>query len=524
MKKRSKIVANAGKVPPSGSLVTQSRLTMFMRSRFNPIRGLTPERLSYCIDSFTIGFLRDAALIWDTIENRDDTLISVVTKRRESPGRFGWEIITDDESQEAEDQKVFLEYLFKNLSSTDALDRNQLGGIKLLLTQMMDSVGKRYAVHELIWRPNGDNLTVEARKVPLWFFENTTGRLRYLPSEGNIYGVDLEDDGWMVTCGRGLMEAASIAYMFKTMPLKDWVNYSERFGMPGVMGKTNASPGSPEWDAVVQAVENFGAEFAAVMNQGTEISTIDLKGAGNLPYPPLVERMDRVLATIFRGADLSTHSKENAVGASQQGGETEIFDGNDADVLEETININIARVALRYRFGTITPLARFRVSRPPEKATPQDLAVDTFLATFGAPIGIADAMKRYGRPMPQAGEAILKAPTPTGAAPAPADTLGNAAPAAVAGSFQATAMKQFAAANASYIKPVADRLNAILKGPDARLIPGLKKLANDLPVLAGKAGATEEAIAVWQRVIGTALASGLAVPPPEPLTKSKSKK
>ena len=63
--------------------------------------------------------------------------------------------------------------------------------------------------------------------MPLWFFENRSGRLQFLKLPlGGANGEPLEEGGWMITKGDGIMEACSIAYMFKNMPLKDWVAYS----------------------------------------------------------------------------------------------------------------------------------------------------------------------------------------------------------------------------------------------------------------------------------------------------------
>ena len=78
-----------------------------------------------------------------------------------------------------------------------AVDAAERGGFKLLARQMMDAVGKRFAVHEIIWREvEGSGMKrnfVEAkfRFVPLAFFENRTGRLRFLENESAQDGREL---------------------------------------------------------------------------------------------------------------------------------------------------------------------------------------------------------------------------------------------------------------------------------------------------------------------------------------------
>jgi phage gp29-like protein len=189
---------------------------------------------------------------------------------------------------------------------------------------MMDTVGNKYAVHVIIFSPKSASqtgfarfkLTANFRFVPLWFFENRDGRLKFLLNEGATEGVDLEPGAWLVTVGDGLMEACSLAYLFKHLPLGDWLVYCEKNGMPGVQGITDAPPNSTQWDRARDAVQNFGAEFHALMSRGTDIEALDLSSRGELPYPALIDRMDRAIAALWRGSDLTTLSRQSGAGAS----------------------------------------------------------------------------------------------------------------------------------------------------------------------------------------------------------------
>lgn len=334
------------------SSITATRVRTFMRSRFDPIRSLTPERLSRQLDDFHAGFLREAALTWDAIERRDDVVQSVASKRKMSAARHGWEIVPQDDSPEAAAHAAALEDFFRNVRSVNALDENEQGGFPLLARQMMDAVGKRYAVHEIVWEPRPGKLRAQFRFVPLWFFENRTGRLRFLPGDHAQEGEPLAPGAWMITTGQGIMEACSVAFLYKHLPLRDWLIYCERNGMPGVRGVTDALPGTQEWDLARQAVEAFGAEFRALMTRGTDIEPIDLGVRGELPYPALVERMDRGIAVLWRGSDLGTISREGGVGASLQLDEPGLLAEADAALLSETLNTQVCRHVIAHLFGT----------------------------------------------------------------------------------------------------------------------------------------------------------------------------
>jgi hypothetical protein len=46
-----------------------------------------------------------------------------------------------------------LEYFYDNLTASSACDGHESGGLRLLIHQMMDAVGKKYAVHVIIFSP-----------------------------------------------------------------------------------------------------------------------------------------------------------------------------------------------------------------------------------------------------------------------------------------------------------------------------------------------------------------------------------
>ncbi|MEM8549788.1 MAG: DUF935 family protein [Verrucomicrobiota bacterium] len=371
------------------SLLSPSVLRSWKLYRFNPIKNLRPETLARHLDNFEAGELRDVALLFHHIAERDDVLKVVIPKRKGAVARQGWHINVVDDSRAAKRQKDALEFFYNNITTRHATDLDVQGGFRLLIRQMMDAVGLRYAAHEIVWKPGPHGMAAEFRYVPLWFFESKTGKLRFKNDFNKTDGEEMEPGGWMVTVGPGLMISCAIAYLFKIEPLKDWLMYSSRNGMPGVRGVTDASPDTPEWEAARQAVADFGAEFSALMSRGTEIESIDLTAQGTLPYPELVERMDRAMATMWRGADLSTISKGEGMGASLQQEESDILLEDDVEMINETLNTQVDRYVIDYVFGEgVEQLAYVEVEAPDrldEKAEQEKMHL---AAQFGVPIPI----------------------------------------------------------------------------------------------------------------------------------------
>jgi hypothetical protein len=126
--------------------------------------------------------------------------------------------------------------------------------------------------------------------------------------------------------------------------------------------------------------------------------------------------MDRALAAIWRGADLSTLSANSGQGqgASLQGDESALLLEDDAQIVTEALNAQVDIWVLRYLFGPrVVPRAYFKLLPPRRQNVEQDLRVDEFLVRTGAPLSIADACERYGRKL-ETGlppSKLLRAPT-----------------------------------------------------------------------------------------------------------------
>jgi hypothetical protein len=424
---------------PSNNLITPERVVLSIKQRFNPTKNITADALSNAHDEFDRGNLRNAAMMWEVIEDRDDLVKAVAGKRKKNIARNGFEVVTfpkkgTDGYEQALKQKEVLEFFYDQILVTHAIDNNERGGFKLLIRQMMDAIGKKYAVHEIIWKPiqrasglrtqdsglseknsapstqnsalSEFRLTAEFRFVPLCFFENTKGRLRFLTSPYATEGVELKDGAWLVTTGDGIMKACAVPWMRKNLA-HDWSDYSGNYGKPGIIASTTAARGAAQFEAMEEALADFLETKSIVLNSAENVKVVDLASA-NPPFDPLVERMDRLISALWRGSDLSTISKSQGYGASVQQGETQILEEDDAELITETLQKHIDRRVIEYTFGPKIPiLAGVTVQQTPRRGTQQDMLVDQFLIGAGMPLAITDAAKRYGRAIADPGEPTL---------------------------------------------------------------------------------------------------------------------
>lgn len=454
-----------------GNIVSAERVKRHIQDRFWPLSGITPQKVVRYLTDFHAGYLRDAAWAMHVIESTDYTLAGVAPKRKKAVSRLDWDIVPVEGAQRAYGKtrvrrhREAMLHFYNNLTARNALDANESGGVRLLLKQMMDAIGKRYSLHEIAWQPDGEGrLTATFTHAPLWFFENREGRLRYLPTEGTLDGEDLEPGAWLVTVGDGLMLPCMVAYIFKHLPLKDWLTFSERNGMPAFIGKTDADPSSTEWTQLADAVGSIAAEFAGVVSKSSEFAVHDLKGGGQLPYPPLVEKMERAMSSLWRGGDLSTMSGQDKLGASLQQDETDILEDDDIDLVNETLNTQIDRRIRQYLFGPDEPaLCYFRLSAPDRIDEQAELAKISSAVSLGVPVGIGWFRERMGIPAPEEGEETLQ----------PAQTAPTAPPPHVGGYPQAA---PGSAANAARPALDAEILGSALRRDMAPLLDHLRAI------------------------------------------------
>lgn len=518
---RGKALANAldpvALQPPSpGEFITPERIGLSIRMRFNAIRRITPELLATQLDQFQRGYLSPIMRTWEAMERRDYRLSAVAPKAKSALARHGFEILTHDDSPAALEHKAALEYFYNNLTVTDAYDENRVGGFNMLVRNMADAIGFKYSTHEILWKPSFSGLTAEFRKAPAWFFENITGRLKFLTEDYNYYGVPMEPDQWLTHVDDGIDEAGSVAYMFKHLPLRDWLNFSEKFGIPGIMGRTQASINTPQWNAMVDAVGKFANDFAAVCNLGDEIQLIKAEGGtSTLPFEPIIEKMDRALSILWRGADLGTEAHRGGgegQGASLQQSETDEIDTDRAGRIQETLNIHLDRRVIAWSFGSaVTPLAFVKVKTKPQRDILTDLKTIQALAPMGVPFEVNNVLERLGWERPKEGAELLQLATPKPTIPeTEAENEIHPLQNQVLNKFLARSRDLFGAAIAEDMLPLRAALGKVLKGPDDTFMDRAQALYDTLPVFGPSIISAKNSSDKLETILGTALAVGLA--------------
>jgi phage gp29-like protein len=239
-----------------------------------------------------------------------------------------------------------------------------------------------------------------------------------------------------------------------------------------------------------------------------EIKELAFGAKGEMPFPALVDYMDRTIAILWRGGDLSTNSAgAGDVGANAQGEEKDEIAEADALMISEVLNEQLERPALRYLFGTEEPLAYLRIRNKTRPDVAMERATDQFLINAGVPVAIDDLAERYNRPIADAGKVIAR---PASSA-APGQPFANESRSRTDEAFRRTSVAAVAKARADALSKLNIRLRQISAMDDeTQQRAALQRLKASLPELLGDASRDPALITAIEEAMAAAVVSGAA--------------
>ena len=374
------------------------------RMRYNALFALDPNVLVRHLVAFNSGDIAGLEHVIEEFENREDKMKIGAFKMSAAVASKPWEVRIARGEEDNERAKLHQEVLtrfWNRVEATDAFCRNRRGGLRLLVKQMMSAQSRVYAVHDVTWTVRGDGeLEALFTFVPAWMFENRTGELRFIRDPGAYTGETMKDGEWLVTVGEGVGISAAILAMAKRLSWNDWLLFSEKCGMPVILGNTGAKEDTPAWKNLLNAIANVAPKTGVLADLETKLQAVQVGGSsGQTTYRELIDVVDRGISALYRGGDLATVSQAgDSVGSDAQDGESELMDGDGCAMVSETLHRQIDRHVIRFTCGDFEPLAGI-VINPPEEIddVDRDIKVDQHLGEFGVRLSKKDMLARYGR-------------------------------------------------------------------------------------------------------------------------------
>lgn len=405
------------------SLFNQAQIEWAIRLKYSPMPELDMEVLSRQLNAMRIGELREIGKTFESMMEKDAELAINADKRYSDVAGLEYQIVSDG-SPDGDRHKEDLTYFYENLTATQALEQDAVGGVDTLVHQFSTALAMKYSMHEMLFRidnPAARQVTAEFRQAPIWFFESRRGYLGYLQNMFDVYGQPCRHGEWLTGVGLGCMRPLSCAYALKWFAMRDWGLFNERYGSGFLEAITDATEDTPEWDSAREALETLANDAKVLHNRGVEFKILEMAARNANPFQPMTEAIDRLYAKVFRGVDLATSTRGRSsmsgsgggrgdgqpVGASIQKEESGIYLLRDAKWVTGYFNERIDRAVIRFTRNQ-EPRAWFVLMPDVDDMSSEDLAVLQGLVPMGFRVSLKEVYKRFRWTQPSEGEACLQ--------------------------------------------------------------------------------------------------------------------
>ena len=376
-----------------------------------PSNGLTPIRLAEIFKEADAGDILRQAELFEEMEEKDPHLFSQLQTRKNAVTGLDFEIIPFDPDDERD--KEIAEFIKAQI--------NGIEGLEDVMLDLLDAVGKGFAVSEIMWRYDGGRVVVgdiRSRHQKRFFWDAEDAfkvRTDEAPEGMELPGNKFILHRYKARSGHpsraGVLRVVAWMYLFKNYTLKDWVAFCEVYGMPLRLGKYQ--PGASEDDkrALMQALAQIGADAAGIFPDGTTIEFVNTEKASSTDlYERLAHYCDEQISKAILGQTLTSDSGGGSYAQSKTHNDVR-HDLTIADckALAATLRRDLIRPLVLFNFGddSRVPYIRFDAEESEDLEQTANI-VGTLIKETGLKIPTSYLYKKFSIPKPEAGEEIAQ--------------------------------------------------------------------------------------------------------------------
>jgi phage gp29-like protein len=385
-----------------------------MRSPFAAAIGdLTPEWLAMTLRLCENGQNPERYLaLAEAMEERDLHYRSVLGTRKMA--LCGREIIVEPFSTSRQDRKI-ADFVREVLSADEFAD---------VVGDQQDALGKGFSVGEIVWDVSGSEWRPAriVHKDPRWFgFPLHDPYWPYLREGSSLlplspykFIVHLPKLKSGLPLRGGLARAAAWSFIAKNFTLKDWLAFSEVYGMPLRLGKYPLGADQGDIDVLTDAVASIGSDFAGVFPETMQLELKESSGksASADIYQKLCEYLDKQVSKATLGQTETADATPGKLGGAPE------KDAVRQDILRFDARQNIVTnkrdlVAplVRLNYGPSAALPRVHYDLPDTDDKDLTIKAITAFVPLGLQVDEAWARSKFGIPKPGDDAVFLSAPS-----------------------------------------------------------------------------------------------------------------
>lgn len=274
-----------------------------------PSNGLTPVKLAEIFKEADAGDVLRQMELFEEMEEKDPHLFSQLQTRKNAVTGLDFEIIPFSDDPRDKEIADFIEEQINGIESLEDVE-----------TDLLDAIGKGFAVSEIMWGYDEGHVVVreiKSRHQKRFFWDSLDDSFKVRTKDAPE-GILLPTNKFIVhrykarsghTSRAGILRVVAWMYLFKNYDLKDWVSFAEVYGLPLRLGKY--APGASEADkvALMQALIQIGADAAGIIPDGTSIDFITTeKTSSSDLYERLARYCDEQISKAILGQTLTSDS------------------------------------------------------------------------------------------------------------------------------------------------------------------------------------------------------------------------
>ena len=378
-----------------------------------PSVGLNPVRLASILREANDGNVRRQMELFEEMEEKDPHLFSQMQTRKLAVTGLEWAV--QPSTKEPEDQAIS-EFVSDQLTALEGFDA--------AMFDMLDAIGKGISVLEIEWDVDAEGHDIIRSlewihpKKLVWDFEKEVLKIttRDFPE-----GIELPENKFVVhkykaksghESRAGVMRIVAWMYMFKNFDLKDWVAFSEVYGMPLRLGKYDASASETDRKQLLDAIYTMGTDAAGIIPTSADISIIESNKTTSADiFEKFARYADEQMSKAILGQTLSSDSGGGSYAQGKVHNEVRHdLTVADAKSLAETIRKDIIQPLVLYNFGPDAkiPLFVFNSNETDDLKVTAEI-YKTLICDMGLSIPVDHVYKKFSIPKPEKGEAVLEA-------------------------------------------------------------------------------------------------------------------
>ena len=378
-----------------------------------PSNGLTPVRLAGIFREADSGDVMRQMELFEELEEKDPHLFSQLQTRKNAVTGLDFEIIPFSDDPRDKSIADFVEEQLNGIESFEDVE-----------TDLLDAIGKGFAVSEIMWGYDEGHVVVQeikSRHQKRFFWDSVDDSFKVRTQE-HPEGILLPNNKLIVhrykarsghPSRAGVLRVVAWMYLFKNYTLKDWVSFCEVYGLPLRLGKYQ--PGASEADkvALMQALIQIGADAAGIIPDGTSIDFITTeKTSSSDLYERLARYCDEQISKAILGQTLTSDAGSGSYAQSKTHNDVRHdLTVADCKALAATLRRDLIRPLCIYNFGEDKRIPRIRFDcEESEDLTQTATILGTLIKEVGLKVPTSFIYKKFSIPEPEEDEEIAAPP------------------------------------------------------------------------------------------------------------------